>query len=312
MHYLKNAIKLFSYFFSDYIFYLRHNIDSKCGKDCQSAKIMLLMHQLEKGMSFTESKREFGAEKSQQLVAEIRKYIERYGINDVCRVAINVLNEFLSKENSTRNEDIRTHIEMLCKEYAYVIKSDFAGVKLVSTPPIFNYEAIEDFFASRSSVREFSDKPITDKELEAAIQIASYTPTACNRQTARLYHFNTKPMIKKMVDNQLGPQGWCYNATSCFVITVNQCYFGGGYERHQALIDGGLYAMNFVWGLHLNHIATCFKMFVREPKREKEFKRIANIPKNEIPVVLVLAGHYKSTPVISPKSVRINFVSSAI
>lgn len=82
----------------------------------------------------------------------------------------------------------------------------------------------------------------------------------------------------------------------------------GGYERHQALIDGGLYAMNFVWGLHLNHIATCFKMFVRESKREKEFKKIANIPENEIPIVLIMAGHYKAEAVVSPKSVRRDFL----
>lgn len=65
--------------------------------------------------------------------------------------------------------------------------------------------------------------------------------------------------------------------------------------------------MNLVHGLHLNHVATCFKMFVREPKIEKEFKQIADIPDCEIPIVLVLAGHYKDTPVLSPKSVRVPF-----
>ena len=65
--------------------------------------------------------------------------------------------------------------------------------------------------------------------------------------------------------------------------------------------------MNFVYGLHLNHVATCFKMFVREPKREKEFKKLANIPENEIPIILILAGHYEDAQVVSPKSVRINF-----
>lgn len=65
--------------------------------------------------------------------------------------------------------------------------------------------------------------------------------------------------------------------------------------------------MNFVWGLHLNHVATCFKMFVREPKREREFKKLADIPENEIPIVLIMAGHYKDEPVVSPKSARIDW-----
>lgn len=73
------------------------------------------------------------------------------------------------------------------------------------------------------------------------------------------------------------------------------------------MIDGGLYAMNFVMGLHLNHIASCFKMFIRTPRREKEFKKIAKIPQCEMPVVLILGGHYKSGIVTSPKSERFTF-----
>ena len=116
---------------------------------------------------------------------------------------------------------------------------------------------------------------------------------------------NDRNIIKKLIDNQLGSQGWCDNATGLLVITSNQTYFGGTYERHEALIDGGLYAMNIVWGLHLLRIGSCFKMFVREPEREKRFKKIAGIPYNEIPVVLILCGHYKNVGVLEPKSVRL-------
>lgn len=78
------------------------------------------------------------------------------------------------------------------------------------------------------------------------------------------------------------------------------------YKKYQPLIDGGLYAMNFDMGLHLNNIGFCFKMFVREPKIEKEFKQLTQIPKSEIPIVLILAGHYPKHSIKSPKSVRIN------
>lgn len=138
-------------------------------------------------------------------------------------------------------------------------------------------------------------------------RIASYTPSACNRQASRIHVFRDKNVIRKLLDNQLGTQGWCDNASVLICVTVNCNYFGGNYERYQALIDGGLYAMNFVMGLHLNHIASCFKMFIRTPRREKEFKKIAKIPQCEMPVVLILGGHYKSGIVTSPKSERFTF-----
>lgn len=306
------AVKLGSFFLSDYIFYIKHNIDSDYSSDCQLARIMLTMHQLEKGMSFTDSKREFGGDKAFALVSMIRKYISICGKDKVCDVAINVLYEYLQRDNSTRNENVRAAIKKLCSEYQSVINEGYAGIKTVVEPPLFDNRVIENFFATRSSVREYSVEPITEKEISSALRIASFTPTACNRQTSRVYHINDKAQMTALIDNQLGNQGWCNNAQSCFVVTVNECYFGGGYERNQGFIDGGLYAMNFVWGLHLNHIATCFKMFVREPKREELFKKIAKIPENEIPIVLILAGHYKSISVVSPKSVRIDFMENRI
>lgn len=110
--------------------------------------------------------------------------------------------------------------------------------------------------------------------------------------------------IKKILDNQLGDQGWASGANTLFVITSNLSRFGGTYEHSQALIDGGLFAMNFDWGLHLQHIVSCFKMYVRESKRQKEFLRISEINPNEVPIVLILAGHYKDTTVYGPVSHR--------
>ena len=107
-----------------------------------------------------------------------------------------------------------------------------------------------------------------------------------------------------ILDLQLGDQGWCTNADTLFVRTGVATYFGGVYERHQAYIDGGLFAMNFIYGLHLQHIATCFKMFVRNPKVMKDFRKTCNIQENEIPIVLILAGHYSEESSECPVSSR--------
>lgn len=298
-----NRSRQFIAFFSDFrILVLKKDSNAK---EQKRTKIMLIMHSLEKGMSFTDTKRVFGTEKARHLCKLLNEFIKIYGRDDVCIIAINILHEYMSNKYSTQNADTRKDIENLLVNNKDVIKNGLAGVKWISEPPIFNKEEILAFYNSRSSVRSFSESEVTNTEILSAMKIAETTPTACNRQTCRVHIFRNENVMKKILDNQLGGQNWCENAKVLFVITSDNNYFDGGYERFQCFIDGGLYAMNFVMGLHLNHIATCFKMYVREPKRDVEFKKICHIPEYEVPIVLVLAGHYKNEPVCSPKSLRV-------
>lgn len=300
-----DSVKLLYCFLADFHFHVKHSlINPVITQDKSNAQIMLFMHALEKGMSFP-STRIFGEEKAVRLIRLLDNHIEQYGPNKVCIVAINILSEYLKSPCSTRNGEVRSRIcNFLQKNKNLISSTPMGGTKMISEPSCFDKNIIEEFYASRASVREYSDVPVTDDEIKQACRIASYTPSACNRQASRIHVFRDKNVMRKLLDNQLGTQGWCDNASILICVTVNCNYFGGNYERYQALIDGGLYAMNFVMGLHLNHIASCFKMFIRSPRREKDFKKIARIPQCEIPVVLILAGHYKSGVVVSPKSER--------
>lgn len=80
------------------------------------------------------------------------------------------------------------------------------GTKVISKPPTFDKKTISEFFSSRSSVRYFSDKPVTDEEIKEAAKIANETPSACNRQTCKIYAYRNPEQIKKILNNQLGDQ----------------------------------------------------------------------------------------------------------
>ena len=269
-----------------------------------SAKVLLGIHQLEKGMSFTQFSREFGEKKALRLVDLLKKYNETGKKDFIFTLAINVLSEYLAVPNSTKNEKARNMISSFIEENKALVGKIETGTKIVSEPHSFDESSIVDFFLSRNSVREFSDKPITDDEIKKVMDFASCTPSACNRQASRVHVYRDKQMMEKLIENQLGNQNWCKNAMAIFVITSDLNYFSMD-EQLQYLVDGGLYAMNFDWGLHLYHIASCFKMYIRLPEIDKEFHKISGIPQNEVPVVLILAGHYKEDSIKSPKSVRL-------
>ena len=301
----KDGLDIFRGFVYDYRYYMSTNYISTSNiKDKLSAKIMLTMHELEKGMSFKKNPREFGDAKANFLTDSLKKYKSLYGIDELYITSLNILNEYYKDAWSTKKIETRAKLESLLYEDSKYIVESMTGVKTISKPHPFNESAILDFFISRSSVRDYSDQDVLPEEIQNAINFAKVTPTACNRQSCRVYYYNDKVVMNKIIENQLGNQGWCDRAKGIIVVTSNQSLFGKSYERSQALIDGGLYAMNLVYGLHLQRIASCFKMYVREPKREKQFRTITGVAYNEIPIVLILVGHYKEDCILEPKSHR--------
>lgn len=301
---LKERIGCLIFYYNDYLQLMKSHSQEFALSNLER-QMLLISHTLEKGMSFDTKKHNWGGGKCAALCNIIDRYIALGGaITDQFILALNVVNCYTLDEYACKDDTLLSRIKKLTTQYSHLLQPDSTGLKQVCEPPVFDCKQIESFFNSRSSVRYFSDQPISEDEILKASDFASYTPTACNRQTSRVYAYRDKAIIGQILNNQLGDQGWCGNADTLFVITGNQTYFGTGYERHQVLIDGGLFAMNFDYGLHLQHIGSCFKMFVREQKREDEFRKICSIPANEIPIVLILAGHYQKSPIHSPKSHR--------
>lgn len=276
--------------------------------DNQLARIMLLIHQLEKGLSHEIRRSDWGKEKAYRLVGHLKALDSDMMQNAIVQTAISVLEKYKQDNAASKEASLVCDIETLLK-FKQDETGEWSGFKTVVEPDFKKSdEAIWHFFKSRSSVREFSEKKISDEDFRNALDFASLTPTACNRQTSRVYKFEDKEIIKRILDTQLGDQGWCMNASTLFVLVSNASFFDINIESRQAYIDGGMFAMNFCMGLHLQHIATCFKMFVRSCKEEKDFRKVTGIKPQEIPIVLILAGYYPEDghPIYAPLSHRLN------
>lgn len=299
--------KVYKIYLTDASYYLKYSITLRAkNKDQLAAKILLLMHSIEKGMSFKVKKKGYGKEKSITLLAYIDKYIDLFGKDELVTVALNILNKYTQDELACKEEMFAYKLKGLIEKIGIIPDDNIGGVLSVDRPRLsVSYDDLYNLFESRRSIRYYSQtRNITEEELSKAIAFASLTPTACNRQASRIYSFRDKMKIERILDNQLGDQGWCKNADTLFIITSNQSYFGEIYERTQAYVDAGLFSMNFMMGLHVQNIATCFKMYVRDGVKDKAIRKIANIPENEIPIVLILAGHYPDNKVNIPQSFR--------
>jgi nitroreductase len=295
------------YFLIDALYTMQNSKDNgKFTKDKSDANIMLLMHSLEKGMSFSNKKLGWGGKKAEQLVDLLIKHISLFEIDNQVVVALSILNQYLKDPLSTKDLSIRQKIKELLYNHKELINDKIGGVKKIVSHDNFelSYQQILEFYKSRSSVRNFSDVHITDEEILKAKKMVSLTPSACNRQSSKVYVVRDRILVAKLLENQLGGQGWCENADVLFVVTSNCSYFSAEYERYQPYIDGGMYAINFDMALHSINIASCFKMYIRTPKRDFEFRKMLEIPNNEIPIILIFAGHYPDHLTYSPMSYR--------
>lgn len=301
------AFKILFAFLSDFHLYWQAIYFSKYKEQQFIRDMMLIGHSLEKGMFFNNKKQGWGKEKALNLCSLIKRYNEdNYRICPEYVSVVNILDAYKNDTMASKDLQLRKILNGVLSDNRTLLENGRAGIKEVNKPKPFDVNEIMRFFQTRNSVRDFSDEPLSDEEINKAMQFATMTPSACNRQSSKVYGIRNKQIIKEFLSLQLGGQGWCENASILFLITGNMSYFGGVYERHQVYIDGGMYAMNFVMGLHLVGVASCFKMFVRNPGLQRRVQKLCNIPRNETPIVCILAGHYKEKPIKDPISFRID------
>src|SRR5690606_36699867 len=65
-----------------------------------------------------------------------------------------------------------------------------------------------DVVFSRRSVREFTDTPVANEDIQRAVRIAMQAPSVCNRQPVRIHQFEDVKALKAALDLQGGFRGF--------------------------------------------------------------------------------------------------------
>jgi nitroreductase len=148
------------------------------------------------------------------------------------------------------------------------------------------------FFQSRHSVRNFDEaREVSREDLESAIQMASSTPSVCNRQAARVHFFKDRNQIERILKIQAGARGFDDVVPCLAIVTVESRLFAGSFERNQPWIDGALYAMTLVWGLQAVRLGTCMLNWSRNHADTALLRRAADLPHSENVICLIAVGY---------------------
>lgn len=249
-------------------------------------------HVIEKGMSLKNPKRNFGKQKVTALLKRLKKYHNLYEDNDFMSYPLSTIEKYISYMKEKNDEVNKIEIEfnkLVSKSNGFRLDLD-AGTQIISKKDIWKKAKIdfESFVKSRHSIRYFTDECPSIEIIRKGLQIAQYTPSACNRQSWSTYIF-TGEMNNKLIKWQNGANGFENEIKMSLLVTSNMNAFLS-YEPYQTHVDGGLYAMSLIYALHslglgIIPLSTGFY----KNKIELLHKNF-NIPKNEVPIMILGVG----------------------
>ncbi len=255
--------------------------------------IILLYHSLEKGFLHKNLRLGFAKDKVKQLL--------RY-LNDE-----NVSHHLMSSQISAacmclmKYYDLHREKSFDISDYYSINDYDFIKkFALKNKSPVLE-KISSDFFKdtksdflnfswSRSSVRHYNGEIIPDEIIHDVISIAKNAPSVCNRQGTKVYLLNNDQHIQKILNIQGGLKGFMKNINQVLVVTGNRNGYYEIGERNQLFVDGGLFLMNLLYGLHYNNIAACPAHWCYEDSADDQVREVLGMSHSEKIICLITIG----------------------
>lgn len=299
LNFLRDWIKIQKSFLDDIYYFWKitskFNASCKTNDDIEKMQYTLLRenHTIEKGLSMRSPKKGFGQEKVKRLLEKLNLYVNKYGELDIDFLAypLATLQHYIdyTKSKGIKIDEIENEFNNLLKKSKLAIPN-YAGVVLISKDQILNEcnKSFESLLFSRHSIRYFSNAPVQNELIEKALKLAQRTPSACNRQGWKTHIFQGEKSIE-LIKWQGGSRGFENEIKYSILVTANLKAFLY-YEIHQAYIDGGLYAMNLINALHSLGLGTIPLSCGFTHRKLKQLSNF-NIPKNEVPIVIIGIGN---------------------
>lgn len=260
------------------------------------ASIIKNYHRVEKGLALKHPRPGFGADAIAALQEEIRWHIDNLGYSSVTRAATNTLQEYVqfNTAHGSMQPNLARDVASLLAAHEKAGFTDSAGGTRQVTRDEIHKVSRHDmaaFFASRYSVRSFDPGTVDMATIAAAVHMAQKTPSVCNRAAGRVIVIEGKNLQAKLLAFQNGNRGFGDQADKILVLGSSQdCFLTIG-ERHQAWIDGGMFAMSMVYALHSLGLGSCCLNWSVEPSVDQAFKKAAGLPENLAITMLLAVGH---------------------
>lgn len=254
-------------------------------------------HAIEKGMSIGKVRIGFGQPKAISLIHDLQQYLCIGGDKAFVTESCSIINKYIifNEQLGTDMNVVKSELIKFCT-VNHICPIDFGGINVLNKTETERKSrgTFEVFSQSRFSVRDFGTEKIALNQIEKALKMAEKTPSACNRQSWKIYIYSDETLRNKIFSLQGGCKGFSQDMQYAILI----CGDIRGYninELFQVYVDGGIYAMNLLYALHFENIAAIPLSMAQKQSQTRLLKKEMRIPENEAPVLLIGVGAYKDT-----------------
>lgn len=260
------------------------------------ALITMDYHRIEKGLSLRSPRPGFGTDAVSNLLTNIDNYINHFNADHTVFVAINTLLEY-KRFNDESGGNIgslsQRIIDLEAKANDHQMDCVEGGVKWVNRETLYDQAKgdLHGLLTTRHSVRHYSEHRVSDDLIDRAVQLAMRSPSVCNRQCWRVYDFAKGDKMKSVLECQNGNRGFRSEIGRTLIVAADVRTFVSVGERNQPWIDGGMFAMSLIYGLHSLGLGSCALNWSVAKYGDKRLRRIANIPDHEVIIMLISVGH---------------------
>lgn len=287
---------------SNYIYDLKRFLQSSSiGQRVNTkAKFQALLtkeyHRIEKGLAFENPRVGFAPSVVRGLLSKLHKYQKKYGLDETGQTTLNVLFAYYEFNLKHGFEDEKLGRELLELKQK-IPKSENpitkGGVVKVSKQEIWAAAKLDlqAFFQSRYSIRHFASEPVDISLIETAVKMAQKTPSVCNRQSSKVYVFESDEDKREVLSYQNGNRGFGDRASKVLIVTSDLGHFFSIAERNQCWIDGGMFAMSLVYALHSLGLGTCCLNWCTEYKVDTALKKAVGISDSDSIIMMIAVGH---------------------
>ena len=275
----------------------RRFIRTSAKSDTEESLIGLItnnVHSIEKGFTMPDFRMGFGQKRLREILDQCILYVRKYGTKNVqiTEAAKTILDYRKCHEDKSfaLPEDIKSKIQTFLMSFPD-ISTDTIQVDMTKDEFFSKKESsFMEFSASRRSARIFTKEPVAVELIEKAIVLAQNAPSACNRQSPRVYLVKTPAKVQEVLRYQGGNRGFGQTVDKLLVV----CGYLGNYhdtERNCVYIDGGIFTLNLSYALHYYGIGSCILNWSVTKLRDKKIREILPIRDNEVVIDIIACGN---------------------
>jgi nitroreductase len=156
---------------------------------------------------------------------------------------------------------------------------------------VVSFEQLLQLVQHRRSVRWFQDKEVPVHLIKKAVSIATYAPSACNRQPFKFYVMNTRKKAVAAAKLAGGTIGYADNIRCLIAVVGELDAYPYERDRHLIYIDGSLASMQLMLAFETLGLSSCAINWPSVEEKERKMELFLRLPVNRRLIMLLAVGY---------------------